>query len=82
MIANEVIHCICNKKDYGLVLKMDFHKTIDSILWEHINVIMSCMRFDSLYRKLIFKCLSISKIIILINSSPSREFDKKKGLRQ
>jgi hypothetical protein len=79
MIANEVIHCIRSKKGYGLLLKMDFHKAVDSILWEHINVIMSCMRFDSLHRKLNFKCLSISKITILINSPPSRKFDKKKG---
>jgi len=40
------------------------------------------MGFGSHWRKLIFECLSTSKLVILINGSPSREFSLERGLRQ
>ena len=80
MIANEVVHS--SKKDRGFLLKVDFHKAFDSILWEHINSTMGYMGFRSHWRKLIFECISTSKLVILINSSPSREFSMERGLRQ
>lgn len=82
MIANEFVHSIRSKRDHGSLLKVDFYKAFNLILWEHIDVIMGYMEFGSLWRKLIFECLSTSKIVILINSSPSREFSSEKGLRQ
>ncbi|XP_073263045.1 uncharacterized protein [Populus alba] len=82
MIANEVVHGVRSKKKHGLLLKVDFHKAFDSILWEHIDTSMGYMGFGSHWRKLIFECLSTSKLAILINGSPSREFSLERGLRQ
>jgi mannosylglycoprotein endo-beta-mannosidase len=45
MIANEVVHGICNKKEHGFLLKVDFHKAFNSILWEHIDITMGYMGF-------------------------------------
>ena len=64
------------------MLKVDFHKAFDSILWEHIDSTMGYMGFGSHWRKLIFECMSTSKLAILINGSPSREFSMERGLRQ
>jgi hypothetical protein len=61
---------------------VDFHKAFKSILWEHIDITMDFMGFGSLWKKLIFECLSTSKMAILINDSSSREFGQEKGLRQ
>jgi hypothetical protein len=47
MIANEVVHAIRSKKDHGFLLKVDFHKGFDSILWEHIDSTMGYMGFGS-----------------------------------
>jgi hypothetical protein len=82
MIENEVVHGIRSKKDHEFLLKLDFHKAFDSILWEHIDSTMGYMDFGSHSRKLIFECLSTSKLAILINGSPSREFSMERGLRQ
>ncbi|XP_061983093.1 uncharacterized protein LOC133702794 [Populus nigra] len=82
MIANEVVHAIRSKKDHEFLLKVDFHKAFDSILWEHIDSTMGYMGFGSHWRNLIFECLSTSKLAILINGSPSREFSMERGLRQ
>jgi len=82
MIANEVVHGVRNKKDHGLLLEVDFHKAFDSILWEHIDTSMGYMGFGSYWRKLIFECLSTSKLAILINGSLSREFRLERDLRQ
>jgi hypothetical protein len=81
MIANEVVYGILSKKDHGFLLKVDFHKAFDSILWEHIDSTIGYMGFGSHWRKLIFECLSTSKLVILINGSP-REFSMERGLRQ
>jgi len=43
---------------------------------------MGYMGFRSLWRKLIFECLSTSKMVILINDSPSRELSLENGLMQ
>jgi hypothetical protein len=80
MIANEVVHGVRSKKEHGLLLKVDSHKAFDSILWEHTS--MGYMGFGSHWRKLIFECLSTSKLAILINGSPGREFSLERGLRQ
>jgi len=82
MIANEVVHAIRSKKDHGFLLKVDFHKAFDSILLEHIDSTMCYMGFGSHWRKLISECLSTSKLAILINGSPSKEFSVERGLRQ
>jgi len=82
MIVNEVVYGVRSKKEHGLLLKVYFHKAFDSILWEHIDTSIGYMGFGSPWRKLIFECLSTSKLAILINSSPSREFSLKRGLRQ
>jgi mannosylglycoprotein endo-beta-mannosidase len=82
MIANKVVHGIRSKKDHGFLLKVDFHKAFDSILWEHIDSTMGYMGFGTHWRKLIFECLSTSKLAILINDSPNREFSMERGLRQ
>ena len=82
MIANKVVHGILSKKDHKFFLKVDFHKAFDSILWEHIDSTMGYMGFGTHWRKLIFECLSTSKLAILINGSPSREFSMERGLRQ
>jgi len=82
MIANEVVHGIHSKKDNEFLLKVDFYKAFDSILWEHIDSTMGYMGFGSHWKKLIFEFLSTSKLAILINGSPSREFSMKRGFRQ
>jgi hypothetical protein len=45
MIANEVVHGICNKKEHDFLLKVDFHKAFDSIPWEHIDITMGYLGF-------------------------------------
>jgi mannosylglycoprotein endo-beta-mannosidase len=82
MIANEVVYGIRSKKDHEFLLKVDFHKPFDSILWEYIDSTMGYMGFGSYWRKLIFECLSTSKLTFLINGSPNREFSIERDLRQ
>jgi mannosylglycoprotein endo-beta-mannosidase len=51
-------------------------------MWEHIDTTMGYMGFGSHRRKMIFECLPTSKLAILINNSPSKEFSLERGLRQ
>jgi hypothetical protein len=47
MITNEVVHGVRNKNEHGLLLKVDFHKAFDSILWEHIDTSIGYIGFGS-----------------------------------
>jgi hypothetical protein len=38
---------------YGFMLKVDFHKASDSVLWDYLDEVMNYMNFGSKWRSLI-----------------------------
>ncbi|KAJ7009510.1 hypothetical protein NC653_000258 [Populus alba x Populus x berolinensis] len=82
MIANKLMSNLKKRKAVGLIFKIDFHKAFDSISWDYLDDIMGYMRFGRKWRNMIYECLSSSKLSVLINGSPSKEFYVWRGLRQ
>ena len=82
MIAKRLFMASATRRSMALLLKVDLYKAFNSILWEHIDISMGYMGFGSHWRKLVFECLSTSKLAILINGSPNREFSMERDLRQ
>ena len=82
MIANELVSDLKKQKAAGLIFKIDFHKAFDSISWDYLNDIMGYMGFGRKWRSMISECLSSSKLSVLINGSPSKEFSIRRGLCQ
>jgi hypothetical protein len=82
MIANKVVHKIKNRGDHGFLFKVDFHKPFNSVLWDYLDDVMVYIGFGILWRSLIKECVSSSKMAILINELPGREFSLQRGLRQ
>jgi len=70
------------QKAAGLIFKIDFHKAFDSVSWNYLDDIMGFMGFDRKWRTMIYECLSSSRLSVLINGSPSKEFSVRRGLRQ
>ena len=55
---------------------------VDSVMWDYLDATIDHMGFGSVWRKLIYECLSAAKTAILINGSSSPEFSLQRGLRQ
>ncbi|XP_071700221.1 uncharacterized protein [Rutidosis leptorrhynchoides] len=82
LIANEVIHeCKKNRKKMFL-FKVDFERAFNSIDWAFLDDILRQMNFGPTWRKWINGCLKSARSSILINGSPTEEFQLEKGLRQ
>ncbi|GJR44480.1 RNA-directed DNA polymerase, eukaryota [Tanacetum coccineum] len=70
------------KKKQTLLFKVDFEKAYDSVRWDFLDDILSKFGFGEKWRKWIHCCLHSSKGSIIINGSPTEEFQFGKGLKQ
>ncbi|GKV27047.1 hypothetical protein SLEP1_g36255 [Rubroshorea leprosula] len=82
VIANEVIDEAKRKKTKSILFKVDFEKAYDKVSWDYIEYMFGRMGFPVKWRKWIRERLQSSMISILLNGSPTREFQVSKGIRQ
>ncbi|GJR63360.1 retrovirus-related pol polyprotein from transposon TNT 1-94 [Tanacetum coccineum] len=72
-----------SKKNERLFLfKVDFEKAFDSLDWNFLDNVMQQMVFSHKWRKWICGCLTSSFSSVIVNGSPTKEFDIQCGLRQ
>lgn len=65
-----------------MFFKVDFEKAFDSINWSFLDSVMEQMGFSQKWRNWIDGCLKKDRGSVLINGSPTIEFEIQKGLRQ
>ncbi|XP_028104944.1 uncharacterized protein LOC114303962 [Camellia sinensis] len=82
LIANEVVHWWKAAKMRGIILKLDFEKAYDSVNWEFLLSMMRNFGFGEKWLGWIKSCLSSSRVSVLVNGSPTKEFAPQRGLRQ
>ncbi|GKV21745.1 hypothetical protein SLEP1_g31697 [Rubroshorea leprosula] len=82
LILNEVVDEVKQRKQESFIFKADFEKAYDCVDWNFLDWMMEQMGFGVRWRKWIQECLSTTRISILINGSPTKEFSVGKGLRQ
>ncbi|XP_071712466.1 uncharacterized protein [Rutidosis leptorrhynchoides] len=82
LIANEVVDYLHHKRQKGVIFKVDFEKAFDSLSWDFLMEVMESMGFGLRWRNWIRSCLKSASISILINGSPTREFNLGRGVRQ
>nr|GEZ02441.1 RNA-directed DNA polymerase, eukaryota [Tanacetum cinerariifolium] len=81
-ILNEVIQCCKSKKKQALIFKVDFEKAYDSVRWDFLDDVLRKFGFGDKWHKWIRCCLRSSRGSILVNGSPTEEFQFGKGLKQ
>nr|GFC46631.1 RNA-directed DNA polymerase, eukaryota, reverse transcriptase zinc-binding domain protein [Tanacetum cinerariifolium] len=81
-ILNEVIQWCKKKKKQSMIFKVDFEKAYDSVRWDFVDTILRKFGFGDKWCKWIHSCLQSSRGSILINSSPTPEFQFFKGIKQ
>ncbi|KAK9048582.1 hypothetical protein SSX86_032453 [Deinandra increscens subsp. villosa] len=82
LALNEMIDWFGFKKKKMLVFKIDFAKAYDSVSWDYLDTMMQFVGFGNSWRRWIRACLASSRTSILVNGSPTSEFNVGKGLRQ
>ena len=76
------MHAMQKNMCKGLVLKLDFEKAFDTVSWDFLFHVMETMHFDQKWCSWVKSILDSSRISILVNGSPTKEFSPGRGLRQ
>nr|GEY64757.1 RNA-directed DNA polymerase, eukaryota, reverse transcriptase zinc-binding domain protein [Tanacetum cinerariifolium] len=82
LMVNEVIQWCKRKKSKLMVFKVDFEKAFDTISWDFLFQVLNFMGFNETWIRWISGCLHSAAASILINGSPTCEFNIHRGLRQ
>ncbi|GJS50779.1 RNA-directed DNA polymerase, eukaryota [Tanacetum coccineum] len=81
-ILNEVLKWCKVKKKQALIFKVDFEKAYDSVRWDFLDEVLSKFGFGDKWRKWIQCCLRSSRGSIIVNGSPTEEFQFGRCLKQ
>lgn len=81
-MLNEVIHSMKNLNMDGIILKIDFSKAYDSVDWSCVFHVLDCLKIGSRFIDWIKPVFFSTRMLILVNGSPSKEFSPAKDLRQ
>ncbi|GJX71516.1 RNA-directed DNA polymerase, eukaryota [Tanacetum coccineum] len=81
-ILNELLQWCKKKKKQSLIFKVDFEKAYDSVRWDFLDDVMRKFGFGEKWCHWIQNCLRSSRGSIIINGSPTEEFQFYKGLKQ
>ncbi|XP_035830800.1 uncharacterized protein LOC118480187 [Helianthus annuus] len=82
LVLNEVLSWLRKNKREGMFFKVDINKAYDSVNWSFLDSVMAQMRFPSKWRSWVMATLYSARASVLVNGSPTREFDCSRGLRQ
>ncbi|GKA05456.1 putative RNA-directed DNA polymerase, eukaryota, reverse transcriptase zinc-binding domain protein [Tanacetum coccineum] len=65
-----------------LLFKVDFEKAFDTVSWKYLDFMLHSLDFGLTWRSWIKAYLESSRTSVLINGSPTSEFNVRRGLRQ
>nr|GEU51835.1 putative RNA-directed DNA polymerase, eukaryota, reverse transcriptase zinc-binding domain protein [Tanacetum cinerariifolium] len=82
MILNEVVHTLKSKKKKGMIFKVDIAMAYDTLSWDYLISVMRFMRLSNKCVRWIKSCLESARSSVLVNGSPTMEFQLECGLRQ
>ncbi|GJU51355.1 putative RNA-directed DNA polymerase, eukaryota, reverse transcriptase zinc-binding domain protein [Tanacetum coccineum] len=82
LILSEVIDWYKKRKKKMLIFKVDFEKAFDSVSWRYLDFMLCNLGFGLIWRSWIKACLESSRTSVLVNGSPTSEFNVRRGLRQ
>jgi len=82
LVINETIGWIKKKGGKAFLLKLDFEKAYDNVHWGFLLSTLSHMGFPSIWCNWVKGILVSARSAVLVNGSPTFEFQCEKGVRQ
>ncbi|GJU20270.1 RNA-directed DNA polymerase, eukaryota, reverse transcriptase zinc-binding domain protein [Tanacetum coccineum] len=76
------LRCFEKKKKKLLILKVDFEKAFDSVIWKYLDFVLLSIGFETIWPYWIKAFLYSSRALVLVNGSHTSKFSIKHGLRQ
>nr|GEW81763.1 RNA-directed DNA polymerase, eukaryota [Tanacetum cinerariifolium] len=81
-VINELLSWCEHKKPHAMIFKVDFDKAYDSIRWDLLDDVLQSFGFGFKWRLWILGSLSSRMAFVLVNESPTTEFQFHCGLKQ
>ncbi|GJW12197.1 RNA-directed DNA polymerase, eukaryota [Tanacetum coccineum] len=81
-IINELLHWCKRKNKRAMFFKVDFAKAYDSVRWDYLIDVLEAFGFGLTWCQWIRGLCSFAKASVLVNGSPSSEFQFQCGLKQ
>ena len=80
---NELVDLVKRGKRSCFIFNIDFVKAYNSVNWEFLDYMMTHLScFEELQRKWVKVVVCSSRMLVLVNESPMKEFVAEKGLKQ
>nr|GEV18059.1 RNA-directed DNA polymerase, eukaryota [Tanacetum cinerariifolium] len=81
-ILNEVLQWCKSKKKQSFIFKIDFEKAYDLVRWDYLVDVLLKFGFENRWCGWIKECLQSSWGSVVVNGSPTKEFQFFRGLKQ
>lgn len=78
LILNKTVDFVNRGKQKEIVFKVNFEKAYNSVVWDFVNDMMRGVNFHWKWRKSMRGYLSSTSMSVLVNGSPTGEFQLQK----
>nr|GEX84810.1 zf-BED domain-containing protein [Tanacetum cinerariifolium] len=78
----DYLHTFIDRWEGDTVIMGDFNEAFDSVKWDYLEETIKAFGFGSKWSNWISSCLNNAMGLVLVNSSPTLEFQFHKGLKQ
>ncbi|KAF5804783.1 putative RNA-directed DNA polymerase [Helianthus annuus] len=82
LMLNEIVAWLKRSKKEGMLVKVDLEKAYDTLSWDFLDSILEQMNFHPRWRSWVMALVSSARASVLVNGSPTQEFQCGRGLRQ
>lgn len=82
VVTQEMIHSLNQKKERGMVMRLDLSKAYDRWNWDYLRALLEAYRFDKRWIEWVQCMISTLNFSILVNGTPTNTFNTTRGIRK
>eukprot|EP00253_Pinus_taeda_P017577 PITA_17577 len=82
VVTQEMIHSLNQKKQRGMMIKLDLSKAYDRLSWRYLRMVLEAYCFKKRWIEWIYSMISTPIFSILVNGTPTKTFNASRGIRQ
>eukprot|EP00253_Pinus_taeda_P018598 PITA_18598 len=82
VVTQEMIHSLNQKKQRGMMIKLDLSKAYDCLSWRYLRKVLEVYGFEKRWIEWIYSMISTPIFSILVNGTPTKTFNASRGIRQ